>query len=191
MSTDRAMDIVFYGLILILPLSALLARRMPIGQTLRMVLIWIGLFGAIFLVVAQRDRFMAWWPGSVVAEGTARIPIGPDGHYWADVRINGVERRMLIDSGATTTALSVATARAAGLDLTDSPFGSLIETANGPVTADHARVAKLAIGSIVLHDIGADVSPAFGDQDIIGMNVLRRLRGWRVERGVLILNPPE
>lgn len=190
MSTDRAMDIVFYGLILILPLSALLARRIPLGPTLRMALIWIGIFGATFLVIAQRDRFMGWWPSAAISQGTARIPIGPDGHYWANVRINGVERRMLIDSGATTTALSVATARAAGLNL-DSPFGSLIDTANGPVTADHTNVAKLAIGSIVLNDVGADVSPAFGDQDVIGMNVLRRLRAWRVEQGVLILNPPD
>ncbi|WP_294280911.1 TIGR02281 family clan AA aspartic protease [uncultured Sphingomonas sp.] len=191
MSTDRAMDIVFYGLILILPLSALLARRIPIRQTMRMALIWIGIFGAMFLIIAQRDRLTGWWPSSKVSDGTARIPIGPDGHYWADVRINGIERRMMIDSGATTTALSVATARAAGLDLTQSPFGSLIDTANGPVTADHVTVTKLGIGSIVLDDVGADVSPAFGNQDIIGMNVLSRLRSWRVEQGVLTLNPPD
>nr|WP_277349271.1 TIGR02281 family clan AA aspartic protease [Sphingomonas sanguinis] len=145
----------------------------------------------MFLVVAQRDRFKDWWPSSTVSTGTARIPIGPDGHYWANVRINGIERRMMIDSGATRTALSVATARAAGIDVKESPFGSLIDTANGPVTADHATVAKLGIGSIVLNDVGADVSPAFGDQDIIGMNVLSRLRSWRVEQGVLTLNPPD
>lgn len=191
MSTDRAADVVFYGLILLLPLSALLARRIPIRQTMRMALIWIGIFGAMFLIIAQRDRLTGWWPSSKVSAGTARIPIGPDGHYWANVRINGIERRMMIDSGATTTALSVATARAAGLDLTQSPFGSLIDTANGPATADHVTVAKLGIGSVILDDVGADVSPAFGDQDIIGMNVLSRLHAWRVEQGVLTLNPPE
>jgi aspartyl protease family protein len=182
------MDIVYYGLILLLPLSALAARRIPIGQTLRMALIWTGIFGGAFLIIAQRDRLAGLWPHAATPDGVVRIPIAEDGHFYANVRINGVERRMLIDSGATTTALSQATAKAAGLDLNESPFGSLIETANGRVTASHTTVANLTIGPIRLTDIGADVSPSFGNEDILGMNVLKRLRSWRVEQGVLILN---
>ncbi|GAA3269615.1 retropepsin-like aspartic protease family protein [Sphingomonas yabuuchiae] len=188
MSGDRAMDIVYYGLILLLPLSALAARRIPIGQTVRMALIWIGIFGVAFLVVAQRDRLTGLWSREAMPDGIVRIPVAADGHFYATVRINGVERRMLVDSGATTTALSEATAQAAGLDLDESPFGSLIETANGRVTASHVTIAELSIGPIQMRNVGADVSSSFGDQDIIGMNVLRRLRSWRVERGLLILN---
>lgn len=181
------MDVVYYGLILLLPLSALMARRLPIGQTLRMAVIWIAIFGGAFLIFAQRDRVKGLWAGETAPHGTVRIPLGPDGHYWAKVQVNGVERRMLIDTGATTTALSVATAQAAGLDLKESPFGSLIETANGRVTADHVTIRRLAIGPIALEDVGGDVSPAFGRQDIIGMNVLNRLSAWHVEQGVLVL----
>lgn len=188
MNADRAMDIVYYGLILLLPLSALAARRIPIGQTVRMALIWIGIFGVAFLVIAQRDRLTGLMPGASAPDGVVRIPMADDGHFYADVRVNGVGRRMLIDSGATTTALSEATAKAAGLDLGESQFGSLIETANGRVAASHTTIADLAIGPIHLTKIGADVAPNFGDQDIIGMNVLSRLRSWRIEQGVLILN---
>lgn len=188
MSGDRAMDFVYYGLILLLPLSALAARRIPIGQTLRMALAWIAIFGAAFLIVAQRDRLTGLWSREAMPEGVVRIPVAEDGHFYAVVRINGVERQMLIDSGATTTALSEATAQAAGLDFDESPFGSLIETANGRVTASHVTIAELGIGPIQLKDVGADVSSNFGNQDIIGMNVLRRLRSWRVERGTLVLN---
>lgn len=182
------MDIVYYGLILLLPLSALAARRIPIGQTLRMALIWIGIFGVAFLVIAQRERLTSLWPHAGTPDGVVRIAMAQDGHFYADVRINDVERRMLIDSGATTTALSEATAKTAGLDLGESPFGSLIETANGRVAASHVTVANLTIGPIHLTDVGADVSPSFGDQDIIGMNVLSRLRSWRVEQNMLVLN---
>src|SRR5687768_17609544 len=35
-----------------------------------------------------------------------RIRMARDGHFWADATINGVRRRMLIDSGATVTAIS-------------------------------------------------------------------------------------
>src|SRR3546814_14783536 len=34
-----------------------------------------------------------------------RIRMSPDGHFWARATINGVPRRLLIDSGATITAL--------------------------------------------------------------------------------------
>ena len=35
-----------------------------------------------------------------------RVRMSPDGHFWVNATINGVERRMLIDSGATITAIS-------------------------------------------------------------------------------------
>lgn len=189
MTADRAMDVIYFGLILIFALSALMAQRVPISQTLRMALIWIAIFGVAFIVIGQRDRVQGLWTGRSTSPGTMRIPKASDGHYWVKARINGVERPMLIDTGATTTALSMATAQAAKLDLRENPFGSLVETANGRVTADHVTIREFAMGSILLKDVGADVSPAFGDQDIIGMNVLSRLNGWGVEGNTLGLNP--
>ena len=43
-----------------------------------------------------------------------RVQMAPDGHFWVVASINGVRTRMLIDSGATVTAISEATARSAG-----------------------------------------------------------------------------
>src|SRR3546814_3362795 len=58
-----------------------------------------------------------------------RIPMARDGHFWATVRLNGTERRMLVDSGATVTALSTATARAAGVDADATLVPLLMKTA--------------------------------------------------------------
>src|ERR1043166_4340130 len=49
--------------------------------------------------------------GQRVAGREVRIRMSPDGHFWARASINGVEQRLLIDSGATVTALSVQAAR--------------------------------------------------------------------------------
>ena len=51
-----------------------------------------------------------------VAGKELRVRMSPDGHFWVVATINGVQRRMLIDSGATVTAISDGTARAAGID---------------------------------------------------------------------------
>ena len=190
--TDRGADLLLYGILLILPLAALIARRPPLGQTLKMALAWVGIFAVGLLIASQWHRL-----GGITTilndqqiSGTeTRIRMAEDGHFWADVEIDGVRRRMLIDSGATTTALSPATAAAAGLDLDESPFATVIETANGAVTARTATAHRVTIGTVTATDLGVVSSPAFGDTNVIGMNFLSRLASWRVEGGTLILTP--
>jgi len=190
--TDRGADLLLYGILLILPLAALIAWRPPLGQTLKMALAWVGIFAVGLLIASQWHRL-----GGITTilndrqiSGTeTRIRMAEDGHFWADVEIDGVRRRMLIDSGATTTALSPATAAAAGLDLDESPFATVIETANGAVTARTATAHRVTIGTVTAIDLGVVSSPAFGDTNVIGMNFLSRLASWRVEGGTLILTP--
>jgi aspartyl protease family protein len=179
------------ALTLILPLSALIARRVPIGQTVKMAALWIAIFAVAAIVVTQVDRWRGSGGDLDTTHGRAvRIQRDADGHYWAAARINGVERRMLIDTGATTTALSMATARAAGIDIEDSTFPRMIETANGSVLARTASARRFGVGTIETRDLPVLVSESFGDQDIVGMNFLARLKSWQVDGEQLILTPP-
>lgn len=175
-------------LMLILPLSGLIVRRPPLGAALKLGLAWVVIFAVAAVLVTQVERFRGFTeaepPG---ATQQVRIVRGADGHFWGDVRINGVERRMLIDTGATTTALSIGTATSAGIDIEESTFPRLIETANGQVVARTAHVERLTIGPIEARDLPVVVSEAFGDQDVIGMNFLSRLGSWRAEGDSLVL----
>jgi aspartyl protease family protein len=192
MTNDRIADLIFYGAMLVLPLSALVARRLPLAQTAKMALAWAAIFAIGLLLVSQRERFAGvarLFSDQRVEGRETRIAMAADGHFWADVRINGVARRMLIDSGATTTALSTATARAAKVDTEASPFPVLLTTANGSVSARTGTIAEIAVGNVTATDLGVVVSPAFGDTDVLGMNFLSRLASWRVEGRTLILIP--
>jgi aspartyl protease family protein len=124
-----------------------------------------------------------------VAGKEVRIRMGPEGHFFATVSLNGVRRRMLIDSGATVTALSTETAAEAGLKPDLDPVPVVLQTANGAVTAKTATVPELRLGDIVARKLKVVVSPAFGDMDVIGMNFLSKLASWRVEGRTLILVP--
>ncbi|WBH16579.1 retropepsin-like aspartic protease family protein [Sphingomonas radiodurans] len=175
------------AIMLILPLSALIARRLPLGPTLKMAAAWVAIFAVAAILVTQIDRFRSGSDDASTTRGqTVRITRDADGHYRVDARINGVMRRMMIDSGATTTALSSATAEAAGVNIEESTFPRLIDTANGQVSARTARIERMAVGSIETRDLPVVVSEAFGDQDLIGMNFLSRLGSWRVEGGTMI-----
>ena len=176
-----------------------LARRYRlIGRLLSFGVLAGGLALVGFLVV-ERGRFDPMFAriagvldfdrAQTVSGRETRIRMADDGHFWVRVTMNGIERRMLVDSGATVTALSGDTMAAAGLKAGDSPFPMLIRTANGTVRADTATVPELRIGNIVARDLPVVTSAAFGDMDVVGMNFLSRLKSWRVEGRTLILTP--
>lgn len=195
MSDDRGVYILLGLLALTLPLSSLLVRRPPARAVLRAVIGW-GIIAAIlYLAFSNRSRLSEVATGlgnqlglteQMVEGDTVRIRQSSDGHFYATARLNGVERRMLIDSGATTTAISEATARATGVTPRRVP-PVVITTANGMVEAARGRIETVRIGSLETRDLPVVVSPAFGNLDVIGMNFLSRLGSWRVERGTLVL----
>ena len=120
-----------------------------------------------------------------------RIRLASDGHFWARVTINGNEQRMMIDSGATITALSAETARQAGVgkELAIAPV--MLRTANGVVRADTGTVERLQIEGIEARNLKVVISPAFGGTSVLGMNFLSQLASWRVEKDTLVLVPAE
>lgn len=179
-------------------LAGLIARRVPLIRVLLSVSSFVVLAGLLVVVIGQRQRFdpafgqlaakMKLDRQEVVGE-EVRIRMSRDGHFWASVRIGEVQRRMLIDSGATITAVSEDTARAAGLEPRDAIVPVMLKTANGVVRAQTATVSELRFGTIVARRLPVVVSPAFGDINVLGMNFLSRLKSWRVENDTLVLVP--
>ena len=180
-------------------LILVVGRRIPVLGRLISLVMTLALVAALVFVLQQQERFNPLFariaeqlhltdPQQVVGDET-RVPMARDGHFWVRVDLGGVERRMLVDSGATITALSSETAAAAGLTPRVAPFPMLIRTANGTVPARTAVVPKLRIGNVVARDLPVVVSPAFGEMNVVGMNFLSRLKGWRVEDDTLILTP--
>ena len=199
MSSDDALYATLMALMLILPLSALVSRRIPLKKAASMAAIWAAiLLGGVLIVGLTRDGVASSWEQlkSVMGNDEQRITgnavklrMGPDGHFWANVTINGAPVHMLIDSGATVTSLSMEAAKAAQLNLDQSPFPVQIMTANGAVMARTSSVDRLTIGPIVAEDLRVDVAEEFGTTNVLGMNFLSRLKSWRVENGWLVLEP--
>ncbi len=98
---------------------------------------------------------------------------------------------MLVDSGATVTALSADTAKRAGIEKDAMLVPLLLRTANGTVPAEGGTIAKLEVGGIEARNLKAVISPALGYTDVLGMNFLSTLRSWRVDGKMLILVPLE
>ena len=186
---------VVYGIIAaVFVASSLVGMRLPIGKALKMLLAWIAIFGVAFVLFSFRSEFSsigqrlrAEATGTPIEQGgEVRIPIGDDGHYWAWAKLNGRDVRFMVDSGASVTTISRATAVAAGV-----PIGSertIVNTANGRTWVTKGRAESLEIGSIRREDFPIDVNEQ-DDTELLGMNFLASLQGWRVEGNYLVLRP--
>ena len=192
--------------LLIIALAALLAgwigsvmirRGAPLGRFIRTgsTLVLVGVLVTVVLQLSRFDpRFdiavpQLGLPEQVVEGGETRIPLQPDGHFWLRVEINGVPANFLVDTGATLTAVSSDVAEAAGLEPRRGGLPVQIGTANGPVAAQIATANEIRFGNVAARGLDVVTSPSFGSTNVIGMNLLSRLKSWRVEDNTMILVP--
>lgn len=122
--------------------------------------------------------------GNAAEYRVATFFVGPGGHYFAPVTINGITVNGLIDTGASTLAMSEETARRLGIDYQSGTKG-MASTANGNIASSSVVVPTVTVGGITLSNVRASVGIT-GDM-LIGMSFLGRLN-VRMEAGQLTLS---
>ena len=195
---DKTQDAIYLGIWLVFIASAFAVRRVPLKASIKMALAWVGIFAVALVVVSGRHQYAAMWSSATaflgdeeqsVTGSALSVPMADDGHFYIQATINGVERRMLVDSGATSTMISADTARAANINIEESPFPVILDTAGGPISARVSTIHKLQVGPIQVSDLTTYISPTMGDTDVVGMNFLSKLKSWHVEGRTLVLQP--
>lgn len=179
-------------------LLLMLLQRIPVvGKVIRFAFS-LGLLAFLIFIVLQQAPYQPELARLTQSLGLddqkvegreLRVRMSPDGHFWVLASINGVERRMLIDSGATVTAVSAQTAREAGIDASTGIAPVILRTANGAAPAQTGSIDELKVGNIVARNLKVVTSPGLGDLDVLGMNFLSKLDSWRVEGRTLVLVP--
>lgn len=185
------------GAIVLSVIGGLFPQRMFVGRLMRGTAT-LGLLAAFGLTVAQVARLNGGidvalpevgLPAQTVTGGETRIELARDGHFWVRAEINGTPARFLVDTGATLTAISPATARDAGLAAGKLRQPVIMRTANGAIEARVATIDELKFGSVVARDLDTVIAPGMGETNVLGMNLLSRLASWRVEGQTMILTP--
>ena len=95
------------------------------------------------------------------------------GMFLTSVMINGKRHEGLIDTGATTVAMSPKLAQEIGIAYSDAPVVRG-KTANGVVQGRAVKLATMTVGSITLKDVEAAVLESDVEL-LVGMSFLRRL----------------
>lgn len=96
-----------------------------------------------------------------------------DGHFYADVEVNGVTINMLVDTGASGVALSAADARRAGIATTIGMNDHIGEGAGGRVYGNVVEIDRINLGGVEAHDLTGVVLNG-GTKSLLGQEFLRQ-----------------
>lgn len=179
-------------------LIIMLLQRIPVVGRIVRFAISVALFAFLIFILLQQAPYQPelsritsslGLDDQKVAGKELRVKMARDGHFWVNASVNGVETRMLIDSGATVTAISTRTAHAAGVETGKGIAPVMLRTANGTAPAETGAIEELRVGNIVARNLRVVSAPGLGSLDVLGMNFLTKLDSWRVEGRTLILVP--
>ena len=151
-------------------------------RSLKLATIWLVLGTAVFLGVQALQHEQARAAFRIDGE---RIEIrrGADGHYHWRGELSGEPVEFLVDTGATSSAMSAELARRLGL-----PGEGTVrsQTAGGPVVGQVVRADLRLDGGVSVQRLPMVALPNLGDRPLLGMDVLGRL-DWRQSGGVLVI----
>jgi aspartyl protease family protein len=119
-------------------------------------------------------------------EGTVELERDPDGHFYADVQINGSTVHMLVDTGATGIALSREDARSAGLATSIGMNEVVGQGADGAVRGEMLRLERVTLGHKTVEDISAVVLNS-GETSLLGQSFLREFETVQIQGDKMVL----
>ncbi|MCK3780723.1 TIGR02281 family clan AA aspartic protease [Ensifer sesbaniae] len=190
LANDDFGQLVSLGAIATLIGAGILQSRRRFGEGLRLIAIWLFITLALVSAYVYRFELQAFGnrllaglvPGRATvitdSEGRQEVVLHRmlNGHFETGVTINGKDISMLVDTGASSIALTYEDAERIGLDPENLSYIVTVMTANGRAQAAPVMLEEISVGPITRRNIGATVA-AKGrlDQSLLGMSFLSTL----------------
>ncbi len=185
------------GILVLVASSVVVGWRSSPGFALKQAFVWLGIFIALIVVYSYRFEFsdlaarvgMNLSPTSPVQEQRGQVSIGlsTNGHFQASTLVNGTHVMFLVDTGASSVALTAFDAKRLGFRIEDLTFNIPVSTANGMAYAAPVTIDEIKIGDIVIYNVPATVMGEGLSSSLLGMSYLSRLSSFTVDQDRLIL----
>ncbi len=111
--------------------------------------------------------------GSADQTGSVTLRAGPGGHYFTNATINGTSLPFMVDTGATSVAISRAQAQRIGLNY-QRGTPALSHTANGVAMGWRLSLRTIKVGGLTVHNVDAMVLDTDLSMGLLGMSFLSR-----------------
>lgn len=123
----------------------------------------------------------------VLSQGSVVSIPRTNGQFFAQGRVNTGSVRFLIDTGASTVALTLEDARRSGVDVNRLVYDRAVETANGRAMAAEVMLKEVRIGGVRVTNVRALVLSEGLHISLLGMTYLGELQKVEVMPNQLIL----
>lgn len=197
LSTETQVSMISSLVIVAAILVSIFQRKINISQVAKSVMAW-GAIGIVLMVGyafrhdmgAIKDRLTSSiYPasGTVNDNGEVRFEVAEDGHYYVLAKVNGVDIKFMLDTGASRVVINQRDAKRLGLDQKDLSYTNQSSTANGTVWSAPVTLESVTVADKTLNNIPASVSQSDLNISLLGMSYLDKLKGYRVEKGAITL----
>lgn len=115
------------------------------------------------------------------------LKMADDGHFWADVLIDGTRIKMMVDSGSSVIALTLKDARRLGLDEDELIFDVEVRTAGGVVHAAHAVLDQVRVGSVLVEKVRALILEDSLENSLLGQSFMNELSSIERRKTTMIM----
>ncbi|HSF94648.1 MAG TPA: TIGR02281 family clan AA aspartic protease [Thermohalobaculum sp.] len=189
MDGDRSQAQLVYLTVMAVGMIAAAAGRIVLRggrRALTHTAVWVGAIAGLTTAFALRDQATIvvndirgeLMPSVALshAEGEAELRRAWDGHYRATAEVNGVEMRLLIDTGASMVLIPYEDVADLGINPANLDFSIQVTTANGKSSVAPIRLSSIKIGPIAVFDIDAAVAqPGRLKTGLLGMTFIDQL----------------
>jgi aspartyl protease family protein len=121
------------------------------------------------------------------ADGSIALQRQPNGHFYADVEINGTPVHMLVDTGASGIALTREDARKAGIATSIGMNDVIGEGAAGNVHGEFVMIDRISLGPASAERMSAAVLDS-GGQSLLGQDFLRKFASVEIRGDTMRLS---
>ena len=123
-----------------------------------------------------------WYGGAMVLDREA------DGHFYAQVRIDTRDYRMLVDTGASMVALTGEDARDMGLDWDPNALQPVGRGASGVVMGVPLTLPEVAVGDFAVRDVDAVIVPEGLPFSLLGQSYLSQIASVQLSGETMTLS---
>jgi aspartyl protease family protein len=167
----------------------LYGRGQRLGRSLRDLAVWGLIILMVVIAYGFRDTLRSQlFPAAMVQTGDGiELRRASDGHFHAELEVNGRPVRFMVDTGASDVVLSRRDAERVGIDPARLAYLGIARTANGTMATASVRLGTVRFGDFADTDVPASVSGGALDVSLLGMSYLDRFARIEIEGDRMLL----
>ena len=110
-----------------------------------------------------------------------------NGHFFADLEVNGQSIHFLVDTGTSSIALSAADARTLGFSWTEQDLKPVGRGVSGPVNGKFVKLHHMRLGGKEAWDMEAAIIPEGLEVSLLGQTFLSQIGSVKITNDQMVL----